>query len=252
MFRLSRKGWNNVIIVAVLAVITLLHRLETAQQENSAQRARPLLPESAVVLTWQGPSWQIERIGQGLAQRALIWGSAVPSWPAHIEGWQGWLLPPGSAVRGTPVTLKIWVAGQSDPIEVGLYQDSDKFAALLPPSTWLSLSQEQYRSLLRPHPLIHFSSERDPMPELPEVEVSRQGISPWLTGIKVTRVVVRDGRLRWPVPGEIQELVDLTIHRVSRRAKYLAAGDRLRHSHPASGHVWQSTGAEYRHPGRET
>ncbi len=59
------------------------------------------------------------------------------------------------------------------------------------------------------------------MPELPEVEVSRQGISPWLTGIKVTRVVVRDGRLRWPIPGEIQELVDLTIHRVRRRAKYL-------------------------------
>ena len=34
-------------------------------------------------------------------------------------------------------------------------------------------------------------------------------------------MVVRDGRLRWPVPGEIQELVDLVIHRVSRRAKYL-------------------------------
>ena len=59
------------------------------------------------------------------------------------------------------------------------------------------------------------------MPELPEVEVSRQGISPWLTGIEVTRVVVRDGRLRWPIPGEIQELVNLTIRRVSRRAKYL-------------------------------
>ena len=59
MFKLSRKGWNNVIIVVVLIVITLLHRLEQAQQENSAKRARPLLPESAVVLTWQGPSWQI-------------------------------------------------------------------------------------------------------------------------------------------------------------------------------------------------
>ena len=128
MFKLSRKGWNNVIIVVVLIVITLLHRLELAQQENSAKRARPLLPDSAVVLTWQGPSWQIERIGQG------------------------WLLPPGESVRGNPVTLKIWVAGQSDPIEVGLYQDSGKFAALLPPSTWLSLSQEQYRSLLRPAP----------------------------------------------------------------------------------------------------
>lgn len=59
------------------------------------------------------------------------------------------------------------------------------------------------------------------MPELPEVEVSRQGIAPWLTGVAVTRVVVRDGRLRWPVPGEIQELTGLTIRRVSRRAKYL-------------------------------
>ncbi|MBZ6066885.1 bifunctional DNA-formamidopyrimidine glycosylase/DNA-(apurinic or apyrimidinic site) lyase [Aeromonas schubertii] len=59
------------------------------------------------------------------------------------------------------------------------------------------------------------------MPELPEVEVSRQGIAPWLTGIAVTRVVVRDGRLRWPVPGEIQELAGLTLRRVARRAKYL-------------------------------
>ena len=65
MFKLSRKGWNNVIIVVVLIVITLLHRLEQAQQENSAKRARPLLPESAVVLTWRGPSWQIERPAGG-------------------------------------------------------------------------------------------------------------------------------------------------------------------------------------------
>ena len=51
--------------------------------------------------------------------------------------------------------------------------------------------------------------------------------------LNLARVVVRDGRLRWPVPGEIQELVDLVIHRVSRRAKYLlldtAAGSALLH-----------------------
>ncbi|RFS20311.1 hypothetical protein DYE42_20895 [Aeromonas dhakensis] len=151
MFKLSRRGWNNVIIVVVLIVITLLHRLEIAQQENSAKRARPLLPESAVVLTWQGPSWQIERIGQGWRSGPDL-GLDSTQLAAHIEVWQGWLLPPGEAVRGNPVTLKIWVAGQSDPIEVGLYQDDGKFAALLPPSTWLSLSQEQYRSLLRPAP----------------------------------------------------------------------------------------------------
>ena len=151
MFKLSRKGWNNVIIVVVLIVITLLHRLEQAQQENSAQRSRPLLPEAAVVLTWQGPSWQTERIGQGWRSGPDL-GLSSAQLAARIETWQGWLLPPGGAVRGTPVTLKIWVAGQSDPVEVGLYQDDGKFAALLPPSTWLTLSQEQYRDLLRPTP----------------------------------------------------------------------------------------------------
>lgn len=59
------------------------------------------------------------------------------------------------------------------------------------------------------------------MPELPEVEVSRQGISPWLTGVTVTRVRVRNPRLRWPVPAEIRELEGWPIRAVRRRAKYL-------------------------------
>ena len=83
----------------------LLHRLEQAQQENSAKRARPLLPESAVVLTWQGPSWQIERIGQGWRSAPdLGFGSAQLA--ARIEAWQGWLLPPASPCAGTPVTSR--------------------------------------------------------------------------------------------------------------------------------------------------
>ena len=151
MFKLSRKGWNNVIIVGVLIVITLLHRLEQVQQENSAQRPRTLLPADAVVLTWQGPSWQIERIGQGWRSGPDL-GLDSAQLAARIDAWQGWLLPPGEAVRGAPVTLKIWIAGQSDPVEVGLYQDDGKFGALLPPSTWLSLSQAQYRDLMRPIP----------------------------------------------------------------------------------------------------
>ncbi|MFC3912946.1 bifunctional DNA-formamidopyrimidine glycosylase/DNA-(apurinic or apyrimidinic site) lyase [Pseudaeromonas sharmana] len=59
------------------------------------------------------------------------------------------------------------------------------------------------------------------MPELPEVEVSRQGIAPWLVGQTVTRVVVRNPRLRWPIPAEIQQLVGCPIASVQRRAKYL-------------------------------
>ncbi|RDV23956.1 bifunctional DNA-formamidopyrimidine glycosylase/DNA-(apurinic or apyrimidinic site) lyase [Alteromonas aestuariivivens] len=59
------------------------------------------------------------------------------------------------------------------------------------------------------------------MPELPEVEVSRLGISPWLDGQRIVNVIVRDGRLRWPVPDEVYHLEDVLVKAVRRRAKYL-------------------------------
>lgn len=59
------------------------------------------------------------------------------------------------------------------------------------------------------------------MPELPEVEVSRLGISPHLTGRRLIQVEVRQRQLRWPVPDEVLALRDQPILGVSRRAKYL-------------------------------
>ncbi len=63
------------------------------------------------------------------------------------------------------------------------------------------------------------------MPELPEVETTRRGISPHLLGRIVTAVRVRERRLRWPIPEEIErQLPGRTIDRVGRRAKYLLIG----------------------------
>ena len=60
------------------------------------------------------------------------------------------------------------------------------------------------------------------MPELPEVETSRRGIAPWVLNQQVSGVVVRDRRLRWPVPGDIDsELPGQVIQSLRRRAKYL-------------------------------
>lgn len=60
------------------------------------------------------------------------------------------------------------------------------------------------------------------MPELPEVETTRRGIAERVAGQIITRLVVRDGRLRWPVAPELKdELPGKTIHAVNRRAKYL-------------------------------
>ena len=63
------------------------------------------------------------------------------------------------------------------------------------------------------------------MPELPEVETVRRGLAPHLTGQVVTEVVVRQPRLRWPVPEALAlQLPGQTIRRVERRAKYLLLG----------------------------
>lgn len=60
------------------------------------------------------------------------------------------------------------------------------------------------------------------MPELPEVETTRRGIEPYLNGQKVQKVLVRDRRLRWPVPDDLDvRLSGQRIVAVKRRAKYL-------------------------------
>ncbi len=59
------------------------------------------------------------------------------------------------------------------------------------------------------------------MPELPEVEVTRQGIAPHLLNQTISAIIVRNASLRWPVPDELQLAVGLSITQVSRRAKYL-------------------------------
>lgn len=60
------------------------------------------------------------------------------------------------------------------------------------------------------------------MPELPEVETTRRGIRPPLVGRTVERLVLRERRLRWPVPRSLPaRLAGQRILDVRRRAKYL-------------------------------
>ncbi|MBK5940258.1 bifunctional DNA-formamidopyrimidine glycosylase/DNA-(apurinic or apyrimidinic site) lyase [Halochromatium roseum] len=60
------------------------------------------------------------------------------------------------------------------------------------------------------------------MPELPEVETSLRGIAPHLVGRRIARLVVRDHRLRWPIPVDTAErLADQIIVALRRRGKYL-------------------------------
>jgi formamidopyrimidine-DNA glycosylase len=60
------------------------------------------------------------------------------------------------------------------------------------------------------------------MPELPEVETTRLGLVPHVVGRRIRDVIVRDARLRWPVPHDLpQRLRGEEVLAIRRRGKYL-------------------------------
>ena len=60
------------------------------------------------------------------------------------------------------------------------------------------------------------------MPELPEVETTRLGLLPRLQGRFLTSIVVRNPRLRWPVPDDLEaRLQGQSLKSLDRRGKYL-------------------------------
>ncbi len=60
------------------------------------------------------------------------------------------------------------------------------------------------------------------MPELPEVETTLRGIAPHIQGKSVMSATVRQTKLRWPVPGDLNSILQRqTVLSCSRRGKYL-------------------------------
>ncbi|MEP6609850.1 MAG: bifunctional DNA-formamidopyrimidine glycosylase/DNA-(apurinic or apyrimidinic site) lyase [Burkholderiaceae bacterium] len=60
------------------------------------------------------------------------------------------------------------------------------------------------------------------MPELPEVEVTRRALTPYVESQWVEAVIVRQPRLRWPVPALLPSLMaGHRVERLCRRGKYL-------------------------------
>src|SRR5690606_14501922 len=60
------------------------------------------------------------------------------------------------------------------------------------------------------------------MPELPEVETTRRGIDAVITGKTLRRLIVRESRMRWPIPADLPSLLsERTVLECARRGKYL-------------------------------
>ncbi len=60
------------------------------------------------------------------------------------------------------------------------------------------------------------------MPELPEVETTRRGIAPHIDQQMLTHAIIRQAKLRYPIPvAQVNSLIGQALVSVERRAKYL-------------------------------
>jgi formamidopyrimidine-DNA glycosylase len=60
------------------------------------------------------------------------------------------------------------------------------------------------------------------MPELPEVETCRLGLQPHVINHPIKQVIIRNSRLRWPIPIDLPKiLINQCFTQLTRRGKYL-------------------------------
>jgi formamidopyrimidine-DNA glycosylase len=59
------------------------------------------------------------------------------------------------------------------------------------------------------------------MPELPEVETTLRGVSPYLVGQRIQEVIIRNASLRWPVPDSLHDMTGQQVSSARRRGKYM-------------------------------
>jgi len=157
MIRLTKKGWNNVLIFSMLIMIFLFnglhHKLIDVEADDVIQ---PLLKEQSYILTIEYPLYKIERIGTG-------WRSDSALAPEQIsELLKNWQQASGLQVADINVIksefknkspdniVTIWFAGEEQPQVFAFFKLGNDFFIHMPKSAnikWLKLDREQYTLL---------------------------------------------------------------------------------------------------------
>ncbi|WP_108652505.1 hypothetical protein [Dongshaea marina] len=149
MVRLTRKGWNNVLIFAVMAIILLFQLADRRIQRNApAEQILSLLPKDAVILTWKGPDYSIERIGNSWrVQPALKISSLQIS--SRLDYWlhQQWPKSPNQQFPEQGEVIRVWLAGHDQPLLLTLSRFQGDYYVRNWLGVWLQVTSEDYWKL---------------------------------------------------------------------------------------------------------
>ncbi|WP_051333399.1 hypothetical protein [Aliagarivorans marinus] len=124
--KLSRRAWNNVIILTVAAMILTFRFFELRPGEQPAEiSAGRLLPEGAVILQLNLPDRTIERHGTEWHVESTSNAAVNASPITTIDAWMHAELSPWEqAVGGAAQTsqVSVYLASLSEPLQLTLFE----------------------------------------------------------------------------------------------------------------------------------
>lgn len=154
MIRLSKKGWNNVLIFSMLIMIFLFnglhHKLIDAEADDVIQ---PLLKEQSYILTIEYPLFKIERIGTGWRSNSTLSQIQISDLLTNWRQATGLQLADINTIKSefknkSPANIvTIWFAGDELPQVFAFFKLGDDYFIHMPKSAnmnWLKLDGEQY------------------------------------------------------------------------------------------------------------
>ena len=125
--QLSRRGWNNVLIFAVLTIILVFqYSGKKIDGGNTASYYQTALPQNAIVLSMQFDNIQIQRVGSQLATKPEL-GLSQPQLQQIIKAWETATFKPvaeGVVIENLAygINISFELANLAEPVTLILYQ----------------------------------------------------------------------------------------------------------------------------------
>ncbi|WP_440906031.1 hypothetical protein ACMZOO_07275 [Catenovulum sp. SX2] len=138
MVRLSRSGWNNVLIFTSLIMIFLFNglHLKMFSSDGKPVQQHSLLPADEMILTIDFPNYSLERIGRSWRTMPESNYSAEQL-QAVVEQWQQLQVQPidvmpNETKQYPDVVVSFWFAGQKQAFVVQIFKLANTYVLRTP------------------------------------------------------------------------------------------------------------------------
>ena len=141
--RLSKRGWNNVLIFGVLIIIFLFNFSHKLLLQPKVHQ-RTLISNEVMIVEIKTPDFSIKRAGRSWISEPNL-GLSEHQLSLLVQNWQQLPLQTQAAIEAPsdPYIMQVYTANQDQPIIVKLLQEGDDYRLQTDQEMSLFLSAEQ-------------------------------------------------------------------------------------------------------------